>query len=1329
LSKIKKILFYIFLSLLSGTLIYFYIWEKPKLEKLVTKYIEKMSENEEIPFKIKIENTHFSIIPLQVELYNTTFIPKKNISQTISEFKLSFIAVRPSLIDIFLGKMWISQATIKGSTIKAYIKETSESNSLDIDLELNKWLKKIPLSQLNIQNIKLDINIQNKHYIKTEDLFIKAYNEKSSLILTVKDPNLEYKFQENGKFINFLIDIQLMATSNTFSLSKIKIVKDSSYFLASGNLIFSKSPLNVDELQIKTRLKSDISDVHKWSNEIYKNDYLKILKGQIKTDLSIIKKSKSKDYSMSIDSVFDELQIGKVLLGHIEAKANLPNDKEINIESIKAKLPGNNSVKITNASVSLDKPYNIKANVDVDNAEVQSFLKLSGIADIPVWSKISGNLTCQGLYDNKLSIDCPGAITVTDIDIKNKSRTKSIIAAKKASIDGKLNLSETGIAFEAQAKLPTTIGQSKGFIDFEKGFEISYETSNLNFEEIGPVADLELKGTAKCKGQTKGNSDYAIFFIDIESENFEFEKYFFGKLTSHLDYKSGVLDFKNLDGNLESTRYNGNLQIDLLKDNIKGDIQLPFFRMEDIQQIILKKVDLKQKFLGSGSGRLQLDTPFDINQLNFILDARLFKGQAFNEDYNEARLKAEAVDGIIIIQEGKLQKEESTFDIKGTIDTKLISDLQFTVKDGFLQHSSLIKAYGFPLAGEFDAQGKIFGPLDKPIIKAKADIKTLLFNKKKYGQGFFQYDNSKKQTNLQFNIPEKIDLFVLLPELDSQELFVNLTANEFDIAPLISYLVSSDDTRSYTIDTSGEISGKINMNDFWSSEFSSTLKEVKIDYKANKIVTTIPTSIEMKNNSLFLNEISFIGKNQFIKITQPYTQPQSTQFIINARINIGFFKLFAPFIEKIDGYSTIRLELTLNNNNMKLLGSSFTTDGFIKFPGFPHAIEDLSADVLFNQNKVLINSLTGQIAGGRLIGNGEINLKNSKEYDLKINTDMENLNLNFPEGYNTRGRAHLSLSGKGLPFTLAGNYTITEGLIDNNFDSASKSNKTDLLEELLKEDISSPLLLNLDIKTENSIEVRNSLVEGFVEGNFTVFDKMTSPRIKGEIHFEDDSISTSIVKFNKNEFQVTSSSFVFNGEHPINPKLTLRSKTRLNSYDIDLLLQGHASKPILTVTSQPPLPETQIISMLALGQLPDQFNQSNNNVNNQNSTTGSNKSSNFEIGTSLLNNNPLGKEIKERTGFDVQFSSSFDDQSSSAVPKITVRRKLTKKLQVSFSQATGNSSQGEGRVSYELNNRLSTIFRVTNNSTNSVNSSSSNTNTVRQNNPFGIDLEYKLEFD
>ena len=415
-----------------------------------------------------------------------------------------------------------------------------------------------------------------------------------------------------------------------------------------------------------------------------------------------------------------------------------------------------------------------------------------------------------------------------------------------------------------------------------------------------------------------------------------------------------------------------------------------------------------------------IDTPFDIGQLNFNLDARLFKGKILGEDYNEAKLKVESIDGIMIVQEGDVRKEKTNLQLKGTIDTDLISDLKFLIRDGNLHNSTTAKKLNLPIAGKFSAQGNISGSLGKPVIKVKSSIQNFIFNKTKYGNSIFTYDNSKGQTNLQFSVDKSIDLLIALPDSTTDNIFVNLDAKQFDIAPMIGFLLSEEATRNYNFLIDGELSGLFDTKNVWNSEFSSTLDKLAINYKANNLVTQLPTNIEMKNHQIFVNKIEFKGNRQYLNIFQSQNESFKSKFIVDSQINIAYFKIFAPFFEKVDGFSKIHLELLLDKKEIQLNGSSFTGNAYLKFPGFPHAFENLSADILFNQNKILFNSLSAKMAEGRVLGNGRIKFLGPKKVDLVIHTNMDDIQLQFPEGFKTRGDASITLTGKGAPFLLTG---------------------------------------------------------------------------------------------------------------------------------------------------------------------------------------------------------------------------------------------------------------------------------------------------------------------
>ena len=1319
MNKLRKFLLYFSIIFLSVGLTYLYVWQKPKLENLLKNYIESISLEESVPFEIKVDQAYFSIFSLQVELYNTHFKPKKKFNKLLLPFNIKKFVLKPKLIDLLIGKFWIHLLQIKDTELNIKISNqtlTDSSGPKNNFPDFNNFLKRIPISEIDIQNVHAKINYLNRYFIEIKDFNMQAFNQKSSLMISIKNINSTLKARNASQKINFLTDIQFLVTKNTIFLSKLKLIKKSSYFLASGNLFYKNHPKNIHSAKIKTRFKSNFQDFYKWSLPFHRMDYLNRLRGNFKIDTNFIKSDKNPKKIFMATTELKSFQIDKFRLGDFSFDADVIDSKLIRLKKFKAVLSGGNKIDIKNGELQLGAIKKIKADVNFQNTQIQSFLKKSNIADVPVWLKINGFLKCEGTYEEKLSIQCPGKLSLKNIQIKNPGRKKNIVSTENISITGSVDIDEEAVNYNAVGTIDQGSFQSKGHIEYEKGFNIDYQFKNMDFSNFGKIADLRFEGNFNCSGKTRGNSRTATFETKVEANDFKFQDYLFGQFKSLLSYKNGTLYLKKINGNMKSTRFKGELSVNLRDEKIKGDIRLPFLMMKNIREIVLEKVDIEDKLTGSGSGRIQIDTSFDINRMSFKINSHLFKGQAFGESYNEAKIKAQSVDGIVILQKVYLKRKKTLFDLKGTIDNEFISDLTFEGTTHLLGNSSLIKKYKLPVTGQLFAKGKIKGPLKKPLIKFQSKLNDLVFNEKKYGEASFNYDNSEDQTRFQFKVKNQLDLNLSLSLNSENEVFINAKSKNFDLAPLMAFFITKEATKSYKIETSSEISGKINKNNLWNSKISAVLEKISLKYRENEINSILPTSVEMKNKQLYISDLNLSGDKQFIKITQALSEKINSKLVINGRINIAFLKILFPFVEKINGLGILHLELILSEKSPKLIGSTYLTRSFLKFPGFPHPFEDLSGDILFNEKRFSINSLSGQIAEGKVVGNGRIEFKKKGEINVNLNTNITDAHIDFPEGFKTQGDASISFSGSG-PFLLSGQYNVKGGFIDSSFNSKKESQSTDLLRELLKKEVESPLLINLDIKTEKSIEIKNNLIEGYINADLTVYDKVIAPKIKGEAHFDRKD---SLIRFSDNEFEVIDSSFLFDGQNPINPKLSLRAKNRVNGYDIELFLKGRSKKPILTAASHPPLPENQIIAMLTLGTLPDQFQQNN-------SATRINDGSHFEIGTSILSNNPLGKELKKRLDVDVQFSSAFDDQNNVAVPKVTIRKKITKKLLISVSQTTGQSNQSEGRVTYELNNQLSTIFRVTNFSE-QINASD-NSNLIRQNNPVGIDLEYNLEFD
>ena len=131
--------------------------------------------------------------------------------------------------------------------------------------DLDKLLEKIPISQIDIQNIHARIHHPNQYTLEAKNLYLKAFNQKSSVDIGIKEPDLVLKIKDIPEATHFLIDIKMMATKETISLRELKLAKETSHLKASGSLTYKKDPRNIQQMQITTHLESNFQDLHKWS--------------------------------------------------------------------------------------------------------------------------------------------------------------------------------------------------------------------------------------------------------------------------------------------------------------------------------------------------------------------------------------------------------------------------------------------------------------------------------------------------------------------------------------------------------------------------------------------------------------------------------------------------------------------------------------------------------------------------------------------------------------------------------------------------------------------------------------------------------------------------------------------------------------------------------------------------------------------------------------------------------------------------------------------------------------------------------------------------------
>ncbi|YCM43708.1 translocation/assembly module TamB domain-containing protein [Verrucomicrobiaceae bacterium 227] len=120
--------------------------------------------------------------------------------------------------------------------------------------------------------------------------------------------------------------------------------------------------------------------------------------------------------------------------------------------------------------------------------------------------------------------------------------------------------------------------------------------------------------------------------------------------------------------------------------------------------------------------------------------------------------------------------------------------------------------------------------------------------------------------------------------------------------------------------------------------------------------------------------------------------------------------------------------------------------------------------------------------------------------------------------------------------------------------------------------------LDLDITTTDAILIRGNLARGEITGNVKVFGTIGNPKTSGSLSANKLSADLPF-----SDLQVQTAIVTLRPDSLTNPIINLRGTSNVGEYTVQVYLTGPVQNPNLLLTSNPPLPESEIMLLLATG--------------------------------------------------------------------------------------------------------------------------------------------------
>ena len=358
----------------------------------------------------------------------------------------------------------------------------------------------------------------------------------------------------------------------------------------------------------------------------------------------------------------------------------------------------------------------------------------------------------------------------------------------------------------------------------------------------------------------------------------------------------------------------------------------------------------------------------------------------------------------------------------------------------------------------------------------------------------------------------------------------------------------------------------------------------------------------------------------------------------------------------------------------------------IQYSDLPSGLSDINGSLIFNQDRLQIETLTAHVGGGNVSFGGY-----ATAYNRQLNFDLtlrgQDVRLRYPPGVSSMTNADLHWAGTSTASTLSGNATITKLAVTPGFDFASYLQRSAQSSTLPQ---TNPLLnrirLDVHIVTTSELQMQTAVVRLSGGADLQLRGTTAKPVLLGRADVIEGEVYFNGTKYRMERGQVT-----FINPVTTTPVLDLQASTRVRDYDVTVNLNGQFDKLNLSYHSEPPLPTADIISLLALGQTQEQsaqLQQSGQSPFVQQASSAvlaealnsamSNRAQRL-FGISHIKINPQG------------ISSETTPTQTTPLPAVTIEQQVRDNLTLTYTTNVAQTSQQIIQGEYNITKNLSIV--------------------------------------
>jgi translocation and assembly module TamB len=380
---------------------------------------------------------------------------------------------------------------------------------------------------------------------------------------------------------------------------------------------------------------------------------------------------------------------------------------------------------------------------------------------------------------------------------------------------------------------------------------------------------------------------------------------------------------------------------------------------------------------------------------------------------------------------------------------------------------------------------------------------------------------------------------------------------------------------------------------------------------------------------------------------------------VRGRLPLALVAQLRPEVREASGFATIDATVTGTTAAPRPGGDVTVEDGRLTLRDYPDTLRDVRARAAVSPQALRLVDFSASLGGGRLTGSGDLAWNAETVGAYRFTVAARRVALPLGRGWESAWDADLELGGLGQRALLRGEARLVRG---------SYVSEAPLLRLLTESRGGGPggegagIPLDLRVRLDDNLVVRTAVARFRAGGTLSVQGTTSAPVVFGAIDATDGQII-----FRRQRFTIVNGSARFSDPRRIDPLIDVQAVSRIQDYDVTLRLTGRAEDMQIRVSTSPPLPEDDALSLVAFGKTRADLGKS---------------------GAGAVAGELAGIVIGDLLGFGAGEGRLVDvlevDTAADATRTVKVGKRVTARTLVLYSQGVERAEERRLRIEYEL---------------------------------------------